>query len=455
MAFTFGAAEQAHSVGIDIIQTPATITNATTSVTFTIKYQVKCTGNGVNDSQRLNLTASTDGYYDYLMNNTPRTVDVGTRDYTYDISGYGGPQTYTTTATVSGHSNGATPTHTRTFTRPQRPFAKTNAPAGLVATSVTGTTLTFAWNAPTSNGGQNPTKYRIQRATNSAFTADLYTLEGAYATRTQSYVSLAKSTTYYFRVYATNSAGESAASATYSVKTHGDPSVPRTVAVSAVTDKTATCTWTAPSDTGGRALVRYALRIATNSAMTTGVREIDPDNTSLTNAVTGLTEGTNYWIQVRASNGLYWGAYSAAVTFKTIGPPSAPSALSVSGITDKAATATWTAPADTGGRAITQYALYLAENSGMTTGTRYLEGTRSLIQAIPTLKSGTDYWVQVRASNSQYWSVYSTPVKFTTKSIIKIYRGGVWKEGKVNVRRGTAWQEKKARGWRAGGWRPT
>lgn len=83
------------------------------------------------------------------------------------------------------------------------------APSGLAATALTGNQIRLSW---TDNAGQlNPeSHYRIERATNSSFTANLVTkTTGANSTQFRA-SALAQNTTYFFRISAVNAAGASA-----------------------------------------------------------------------------------------------------------------------------------------------------------------------------------------------------------------------------------------------------
>src|SRR5690606_676389 len=93
-----------------------------------------------------------------------------------------------------------------------------SAPRSPSASDLSPTAVTVSWLAPSSNGGASITGYTIQRATNSAFTQGLTQFtQGATLSRTFS--DMLPSTTYYFRIRATNSAGSGAYSSTLTVET--------------------------------------------------------------------------------------------------------------------------------------------------------------------------------------------------------------------------------------------
>ncbi len=124
---------------------------------------------------------------------------------------------------------------------------------------------------------------------------------------------------------------------------------------------TVTVNWSAPASDGGTAVTGYSVRVvrASNNAQVGALRPADAGATSL--AVTGLSNGTAYRIQVRATNSVGSGPYSALSTSVT--PATTPSApvnrtpTRGSNGGAKTASANWS-PGNTGGSAITGYRVY-------------------------------------------------------------------------------------------------
>jgi endo-1,4-beta-xylanase len=101
------------------------------------------------------------------------------------------------------------------------PVAPT-APSGLTATSFSSSQINLAW---TDNAG-NETAFKVERATASA--GPWTEIAGTLAANTSTYsaTSLSASTTYYFRVRASNATGDSAYTATASATTSAAPPPP-------------------------------------------------------------------------------------------------------------------------------------------------------------------------------------------------------------------------------------
>jgi hypothetical protein len=99
------------------------------------------------------------------------------------------------------------------------------APSGLTATAASASQINLAW----TNNANNQTGFQIDQATNSGFTQNLTTATVAANATSYSATGLSASTTYYYRVRAINSAGDSANSNTASATTLVNSSTPISV----------------------------------------------------------------------------------------------------------------------------------------------------------------------------------------------------------------------------------
>jgi titin len=183
-----------------------------------------------------------------------------------------------TSATVTGLNNG-TPYYFRVAavnaigTGPYSgistaitPATVPSAPTSVQATSHTNGESSVSWVAPSGAGtGGNgpPFTYTVQYSTSSTFASAVTTVSPTSTSSPKVVNGLTNGTTYYFRVKATNCAGDSS----YSTISAGAvpstvPNAPATPTVTAL-DAGDTINWTAPA-TGGRAITAYYYKVSTN-----------------------------------------------------------------------------------------------------------------------------------------------------------------------------------------------
>ena len=158
-------------------------------------------------------------------------------------------------------------------------------------------------------------------------------------------------------------------------------------------------TWTAPASTGGSAITDYLVKYSSNNGAT-WKNFTDPVSTATSCTVTGLTNGTPYVIKVVAKNAVGISpasANSAPVTPATV-PGSPTSVVAVSGNTQLAVT--WTAPASTGGSAITDYLVKYSSNNGATWKNFTDPVSTATSCTVTGLTNGTPYVIKVVAKNA-------------------------------------------------------
>jgi chitodextrinase len=179
------------------------------------------------------------------------------------------------------------------------------APTSLVANNITETTANLAWNASTDNVGVK--NYELYSGAN---------LIGTTTTTSQQVTGLVIGTTYTFTVKAVDAAGNTSASSNALNVTTTDqtaPTVPAGVAVTSITQNTATVTWSASQDNIG--VTAYDLFV--NDALL-------GSPTGTTANLTGLIAGTNYSVRVLAKDAAgNLSAQSSVVTFTTLAAPTA------------------------------------------------------------------------------------------------------------------------------------
>ncbi|MFL5936043.1 MAG: fibronectin type III domain-containing protein [Gaiellaceae bacterium] len=249
--------------------------------------------------------------------------------------------------------------------------------------------VALSWSAP-GDGGSPLTGYKLYRSTTSGGETLLATL-GTATSYTDA--GLGNGTTYYYKLAASNTVGDSSQSAERSSTPFGKPASP---ALGSATGGNAriTLTWSAPSDNGGSPLTGYKLYRSTSSGAETLLTTLGT-GTSWTD--TGLGNGNTYYYKLTAGNAAGDSSLSNEVSAIPATTPAAPSwkpATAGNGTL----TLNWNAPGDNGGAAITGYKLYRSTSSGAET---LLTTLGDLTTYTDTgLTNGTAYYYKVSAANS-------------------------------------------------------
>jgi subtilisin family serine protease len=261
------------------------------------------------------------------------------------------------------------------------------------------------WTAPSSS--LPITGYSV-RAVNATTLAQVGALRPASAGATSVTVTgLVNGTAVKFQVRAASAAGTGGYSAFSNTVTPATVPGAPVIGTTTAGNTTATARWTPPAN-GGRAVTGYLVRVAnaaTNSPIGT-LRPAASDATSL--LVTGLVNGTAVKIQVRATNSLGSGAYSAlsnAATPATV--PGAP-AIGTSTAANGSATARWAAAAS-GGLAVTGYTVRVVNASTkVQIGALRSASAAARSLTVTGLVNGTAVKLQVRATNAVGTGSYSS-----------------------------------------------
>jgi Fibronectin type III domain len=288
----------------------------------------------------------------------------------------------------------------------------TPAAPGIGTVTAGNASATVTFTAPAANGSPAVSGFEIVATPSTVTTATpVVTRTGIAPTaRTATVTGLVNGTAYTFQVRAVNEFGPgplSAASVAVTPRAPiaGVPAVPtnvRGVRGNARVD----LSWTAGSN-GGSTVTSHRILVFVGNG-TTPVQTINTGSSATTRRITGLTNGTAYTFEVRATNAIGSSAFStrsASVTPATT-PGTAVIGNASSGTAGGTvnATARWTPPATTGGSPITGYRVrglrLNAAGTVLSTTTSAVQPAtaRSFVMTLPV--SGANYRFTVQAINA-------------------------------------------------------
>lgn len=237
-------------------------------------------------------------------------VTSGQFNITHDSDGN---KTITVNADLTGYSgavsNGGDVDYALTRI-PQAP----DAPGTPSAVINNGNDVTLAWAAAATNGTA-VTSYTLQRSLVSNFASSVTSYANGTALN-RVVADLPYNDTYYFRVYAGSSVGNSAYSGTRTVVIgNAVPLAPGSPFISSITPVSMHAGWLAASvPTGATAVTGYDLEVRAGAFTGTPTHSV---GNVVGYDVTGLAPATNYNVRLRAQNAQGAGPWSGTSTFTT------------------------------------------------------------------------------------------------------------------------------------------
>ena len=231
------------------------------------------------------------------------------------------------------------------------------APTGLTATASGTTQIDLAWSAPASTGGSAITGYKIESSSDGGSSWSDLVANTSNTTTTYAHTGLTAGTTRHYRVSAINANGAGTASNVDSATTGTTvPGAPTGLTATASGTTQIDLAWSAPASTGGSAITGYKIEVSANGTSGWTDQVANTGNATTTYAHTGLAAGDTRHYRVSAINANGAGTASnvdSATTGTTV--PGAPTGLTATASGTTAINLSWSAPASTGGSAITGY----------------------------------------------------------------------------------------------------
>jgi fibronectin type 3 domain-containing protein len=328
---------------------------------------------------------------------TPLATNVATTSFT-DSGLVNGTTYYYTVAAVN--SAGISPKSNEASATPVLVQATVpSAPQSLVATSGNDS-AGLSWSAPASTGGSPITGYDVYRGTSPGGESATPLATNVSATNYTD-TSALNGTTYYYTVAAINAVGVSPQSNEASATPQASvPSAP-TGLVASGGNGSVVLSWAVPASDGNSPITGYDVYRGTSP----GGESATPLATNV--ATTGFTDttvvnGTTYYYQVAAVNGVGVSPRSGEASATPSQPatvPSAPQGLTAAG-GNGTVSLSWSAPANNGGAAVNGYDVYRGTSAGAESGTPVATNVTGTTFIDTGLLNGTTYYYTVTALNA-------------------------------------------------------
>ena len=314
----------------------------------------------------------------------------------------------------------------------ERTFTTSAAVATVTASSASSITATTAsvGGSVTNAGGASITARGIVWNTTGNPTINDHNANSGAGTGsfTSSLTGLSPGTTYYYRAYATNSAG-TAYSSVRSFTTSISTPIVAAPSVSSIDDTSASSDANIVSNGGSPITARGTVWNTTGSPTLSDDATIDGTGAGDFNSILSeLAPGTTYYVRAYATNAAGT-AYSGETSFTTASapppvttPPSPPSATTPS-VSEDGVTSFTATTASAGGTIVSDGGALIYDRGVVwnTTGNPTLndnftiegEGAGSFTSSLSELAPNTTYYVRIYATNSA-GTTYSSEVSFTT-----------------------------------------
>jgi formylglycine-generating enzyme required for sulfatase activity len=277
------------------------------------------------------------------------------------------------------------------------------APSGLGASSLSVSSIRLTW----TDNSSNETGFKIDRSPNGSTGWTQVQLTAVNAL-TWDDTGLTAGTTYYYRVRATNAGGDSSYSNTANATTLQIPTAPSGLGASALSVSSIRLTWTdnSSNETG--------FKIDRSPNGSTGWTQVQlTAANALTWDDTGLSAGTTYYYQMRATNAGGDSGYSNTANATTLQIPTAPSGLGASALSVSSIRLTWTDNSSNE----TGFKIERSPNGSSGWTQVQLTAANAITYDDTVLALGTIYYYRVRATNAGGDSGYANTANATTTTL--------------------------------------
>ena len=303
--------------------------------------------------------------------------------YTYKVSGINTLGTGPASATAATHAGGV----------PDAPV--------LTLTALPSNIIQLDWTTPADNGF-GITTYQVEKSSDGGITWVALTSVNA---NTFQDTGLTTSTSYQYKVLATNAIGNSAFSGAVAMIAGDAPSQVTGLTATTTTNTSIDLAWTTPI-ANGYAVTGYFIESSIDYGNTWTTVTADTQSTSTVYAHTGLTTGEFYTYKISAINALGTGLASATAVTHAGDVPNVP-VLTLTALPNSIIQLDWTAPADNG-FAITTYQVEKSTDNGSTWTS--LTSVNALTTQDTGLINGNSYQYRVLATNTIGNSAFSGAV---------------------------------------------
>ena len=291
------------------------------------------------------------------------------------------------------------------------------APSNLAATASSSTQINLAWTAATETGG-TISQYLIERCAGASCgnTPTNFAQVATSATTTYNDIGLTGSTSYSYRVRASDGTNNSAYSNIVSATTPANtPTAPANLTATASGPVQINLSWTASTETGGT-IAKYLIERCTGATCTAFAQVGTSATTTFSDTTAGLLGSTTYSYRVRAQDTMNnMGPYSNTATATTAAPAfTVPSGLTATASGPVQVNLSWTAGTETGGT-ITNYLIERCTGATCTTFAQVgSSATTGFSDTSAGLLGSTTYSYRVRATDGTNNSGYSNVAQATT-----------------------------------------